>query len=83
MSEAAKRLALKYKTISTPNTAQILHFKMLTNQYRREGHSLEQAGQKAAEKAFRIDEQIIRKSQGDTLEALLTLIESENREGKL
>jgi len=83
MSESAQRLAQKYKTTQRPTKQQILHFKMLVNQYIREGDNAEKAGQKAARKSFQIDETILRKSQGDTIEALLHLIESESRNEKL
>ncbi|EMK3321293.1 hypothetical protein V8049_004258 [Vibrio vulnificus] len=67
------QLFIKYSLVKHPTELEIINWFELTNQYVSDGAEPDQAAKKAALKCFDVDPHIIRKSQTDTIEALLLL----------
>ncbi|PSV97856.1 hypothetical protein [Photobacterium iliopiscarium] len=65
------QLYIKYKLVEQPNKEDIVKWYRLTNLYIAKGLPPEDASRKAAWETFEIDINILRKSQTDTIEALL------------
>ncbi|HFG2162366.1 MULTISPECIES: hypothetical protein [Vibrio] len=67
------RLFIKYSLVQHPTEAQIAKWYELTNQFISDGVEPEQAAKKAAFDSFEVDPSMIRKTQADTIEALLLM----------
>ena len=67
------QLFIKYSLVKHPTESEIIDWFELTNQYVSDGAEPDQAAKKAALKCFDVDPQMIKKSQTDTIEALLLL----------
>ncbi|WP_213865652.1 hypothetical protein, partial [Vibrio crassostreae] len=67
------QLYIKYSLVTHPQVSDIQNWVKRTEAYMSDGDSLEAASCKAALEAFEVDPRIIRKSQTDTIEALLAM----------
>lgn len=67
------QLFIKYRLVKHPTNDQVIAWYQATTAYIDNGFNIEEAAQKAANDIFEIDARIVRKSQTDTIEALLAL----------
>lgn len=67
------QLYIKYSLVKHPTESEIVKWLYLTNQYISDGIDPDKAAREAALDCFEVDPHIIRKSQTDTIEALLLL----------
>lgn len=65
------QLFIKYSLVKYPTEDEVLSWSILTQNYINEGLNKDDAGRKAANETFDVDLRIRRKSQADTIEALL------------
>ncbi|MCG9559868.1 hypothetical protein [Vibrio kanaloae] len=70
-SSVEHQLFIKYSLVKHPSKEEITSWLERTEYYLKQGLSKDEAGRKAASEAFEVDLNIIRKSQADTIEALL------------
>ena len=75
--KAANRIVLKYGLKNLPDKAQLDKFSATVKIYIRQGKEAEEAGYLAARDIFPDYRSMFYKSEADTLEMLLRLIESE------
>lgn len=71
MSDIGGRLRVKYKIVDAPTDQQAADWANLTEIFKREGLSSEDAGLQAARQLFEIDENLLLKAEADTIESLL------------
>lgn len=65
------QLFIKYSLVKHPTESEVFSWSILAEQYISEGLNKDDAGRKAANETFEVDLRICRKSQADTIEALL------------
>lgn len=71
MRDIGASLRIKYKLRDIPTEEESARWAALTEQFRKEGDSLEAAGRRAADDLFEIVPNLILKAEADTIEALL------------
>lgn len=74
------KIFIKYSLVEMPNQMEVNNWLNLTEKYINESMSEAEAGQLAADESFVIDKTILRRSQADTIEALLEMARKKVKE---
>lgn len=71
MSNIGAKLRIKYKLLTVPSDDEARAWAALVERYRGDGMEAEEAGHKAADLLFEIVDNLVLKSEADTIKSLL------------